>query len=93
MERERLEPGDKILVLHKDSTAAGQWTGVTKERVFSVELNGYIHRQGQVQMCVRYGAGMRDEWEWLADEGVTWCRGWDNPEVLVAADTLARSAE
>ena len=84
MEREALEPGTKILVVRR----TGAFVGATEERVLFVATyeSGLAPR-------VRFGAGMRDEWVLLADEGVTWCRGWDNPEALVAANTMMWSGE
>jgi len=83
MEREGLEPGAKILVLRNSYP----FVGATHERVLIIDYGG-----AGVRARIRFGAGMSDEWVLLADEGVTWCRGWDNPEALVAACALAQSA-
>ena len=86
MEREALEPGTKILVVRR----SGAFVGVTQERVLMAEppcVDG-----GRREPRVRFGAGMHGEWVLLADEGVSWCRGWDEPEALVAANTLMKSA-
>jgi hypothetical protein len=84
MEREALEPGTKILVLRRD----GLFVGVTQERVLLLAEPG---ADGLVQ--IRYGAGMRAEFVLDVHEGITWARGWDDPEALVATNTLLRSAE
>lgn len=85
MEREALEPGTKILVVRRTNA----FVGVTQERVLFFEP-AYGDNGGQDR--VRFGAGMHGEWVLLADEGVSWCRGWDEPEALVAANTLMKSA-
>lgn len=77
MEREALEPGTKILVVRR----SGAFVGATQERVLGVVVD-----YGQER--VRYGAGMKVEWVLLKNEGVSWCRGWEDPEALVAANTL-----
>lgn len=77
-------PGDNITCVIHDRM--GRY--VERARVLRVEPPG-PDNGGKPR--VFYTAQGLVEWVLLKDEGLMWCRGWGDPEALLAANSLAGS--